>query len=342
MFVYYCFSYLLLVLISMKINCIVALNMPPLDQKTSNNPWPSEGGSKRHISDYKARENHPTSYDDSPAFKGPIVLERPSSTSEHHTRLSHYYSQNGLVLSKQEALHPKSPTSLILQTIVDHFAYHDAPVDVKEICESIEFYARTRKRMFGAAKKKRSRITGKKNPTNYSVNVLDCCAGHGLTGMLFSACNPGKEVYTTLVDSIEPPSHQILRDLLVEICPWVEGRVSFYTMKLKSYQEFCKLKGDKEETLPVVIATHACGSLTDQVLELGVDLGACGLATMPCCYTGTSKDTPYGIKRALGVSWAADIRRSFFLTEKGYHTDFATIPSEITPMNRIIVGELRD
>jgi hypothetical protein len=70
-------------------------------------------------------------------------------------------------------------------------------------------------------------------------------------------------------------------------------------------------------------------------------IGACGIAVMPCCYTGTDKGTPYGIKRALGVSWAADIRRSFYLMEHGYHSDFATIPREITPMNRILVGEKR-
>ena len=64
-----------------------------------------------------------------------------------------------------------------------------------------------------------------------------------------------------------------------------------------------------------------------------------GVAVMPCCYTGTDYEVPYGIKRVLGVSMSADIRRCFQLQEAGYHVDFNTIPSEITPMNRIIIGE---
>lgn len=318
-----------------------ALSMPPLDKASSTKSYQKEGGSKQHTSNFQAKQNHPTSYDDSPAFKGPIILGRSSPTSDCHTRLYYYYNENNIRLSKQKALNPRSQTSVILHTIVDHLAYRNAPLDVKEICESVEFYLRTRKRMFGAVKKKQSRITGEQNPTNRSINVLECCAGHGLTGMLFVACNPGANVHTTLVDSVEPSSHRILKQLLVEVCPWVDKRVTFTPISLESYHETqMSQHNETSNALQVVVATHACGTLTDSVLEIGARIGASGIAVMPCRYTGTSKGAPYGIKRALGVAWAADIRRSFFLTEKGYHSDFAAIPSEITPMNRILVGEL--
>ena len=87
------------------------------------------------------------------------------------------------------------------------------------------------------------------------------------------------------------------------------------------------------------MATHACGSLTDQAIQFGIDWNACCIAVMPCCYTGMDRGSPYGVKRAFGVSWAADIRRSFHLADHGYHADFSSIPREITPMNRILVGE---
>ena len=70
-------------------------------------------------------------------------------------------------------------------------------------------------------------------------------------------------------------------------------------------------------------------------------MNACAIAAMPCCYTGTAKGSPYGIKRALGVAWAADIRRTQFLDSNQYHVDYSTIPIEITPLNRIILAEER-
>ena len=88
--------------------------------------------------------------------------------------------------------------------------------------------------------------------------------------------------------------------------------------------------------------THACGALTDKVLHFASTINASSIAVMPCCYTGTAEGAPYGVKRMLGVSLAADMRRSFALQECGnYHVDFASIPKSITPMNRIIVAERR-
>jgi hypothetical protein len=95
--------------------------------------------------------------------------------------------------------------------------------------------------------------------------------------------------------------------------------------------------------LPRLISTHACKSLTDKVLHYASTINnASSIAVMPCCYSGTADGAPYGIKRMLGVSLAADLRRSFALQEcSNYHVDFASIPKSITPMNRIIVAERR-
>ena len=83
------------------------------------------------------------------------------------------------------------------------------------------------------------------------------------------------------------------------------------------------------------------GPLTDDILRYAVDGDCAALAVMPCCYTGTDRGAPYGVRRALGVSVAADVGRSFFLQGCGYHVDWSTIPQEVTPMNRINVAEKR-
>ena len=86
-----------------------------------------------------------------------------------------------------------------------------------------------------------------------------------------------------------------------------------------------------------LIAVHACGLLTDAALDLAIRLTA-PIAVMPCCYSGTAKSAPLGPRRALGVSLAADVDRSYRLDSSGFLVDWSAIPFEITAMNRIIIA----
>ena len=86
-----------------------------------------------------------------------------------------------------------------------------------------------------------------------------------------------------------------------------------------------------------LIAVHACGHLTDVAIDLAIRLSA-PIAVMPCCYSGTAKHVPLGPKRALGVSLAADVDRSYRLNAAGFLVDWSAIPVDITPMNRIIIA----
>ncbi len=365
----------------MKMNMSKTTGMPPLELTA-----------KRHTSDFSARKNHPTSYEQSPRFVGPLVLPRTLSTSDNRIRIKNYYmdESNELIMPNTplRPLRPSASTDVIIKTIIENFAYHDAPVDAKELAESVEFYLRCRKRLLGAGKKRHakycredkkakekmktttscgpSHTDDEDDPNNNddalkkaNIEVYDLCSGHGLTGMFFAACNPPTEkriVKTICVDMVEPPSHAVLRDLIAEVCPWVNDQqtIRFDTHDLNSYVLGGGRGGGEEGVLqqlvggveqrkicPIVIATHACGTLTDLVLKKAISMEACAIAAMPCCYTGTDRGAPYGIKRAMGVAWAADIKRTFLLEEHNYHTDFSTIPLEITPLNRIIVAEDR-
>jgi len=223
------------------------------------------------------------------------------------------------------------------------------------------------KRIQKDASSKDTDSTSKKHKVEAEiVQLFDMCAGHGLTGMLFAACNPPtlqqnnriRTVQTHLVDLVEPPSHIVLKELIADVCPWVKENIYFHTCPLEELNATNDIStnaatertsDDNNDTdlttdfdpCSIVIATHACGKLTDQVLRHAVDMNACAIAAMPCCYTGTDKGVPYGIRRALGVAWAADIRRTQFLDDNKYHVDYATIPVEITPLNRIIIAEER-
>lgn len=314
---------------------LAALNMPPLDLSK-----------RKHTSDFSARKNHPSTYEESPKFLGPLTLSATEFTSDNRTRIKHYLGES-VPSEKPKALAPTSSTNKILSTIIDQFTYNDAPIDVKEMAESIEFYLRTRKRLLGSAKKRHAKNIRIAKQTDQKiedgdeiaqVEVFDFCCGHGLTAMLFTACNPPRKdriVTTHLVDIKQPPSHQVLRDLITEVCPWVDDLVTFHESDIDSFIPPTSGK------IPITIATHACGSLTDKILEAAVKNSSSFMALMPCCYTGTDNGMPYGIKRAMGVAWTADIKRVLELESHGYHTDFSTIPKEITPLNRIIIAEDR-
>mmetsp|Transcript_14649 Transcript_14649/g.30243 ORF Transcript_14649/g.30243 Transcript_14649/m.30243 type:complete len:205 (-) Transcript_14649:488-1102(-) len=189
-----------------------------------------------------------------------------------------------------------------------------------------------------------------------------------------------KSLQVRLVDRQEPPAHATLRNLLQQVCPWIAGndRIMYCQADIQSLTSLTELtntmaSSGAEPTTPsnnddhprIVISTHACGSLTDRVLVLAVGArdeasssspisnnddavipnppktAAAAIAVMPCCYTGTSRGTPYGIQRALGGAWAADIQRLYQLQAYGYHVDVATIPRATTPLNRILVGEYK-
>lgn len=325
--------------------------------------------------------NHPTTYDDNPSFKGPLMLDQRFSPDAHRVRIYHHYLQNAtlknvilhddakLLWSMQPSkISPSTPTITILKSIVDHLARREAPVDVKEVVESVEFYLRCGKRLIGAAKRVlQNNYNGRTDDDFINIiTIQDLCSGHGLTGLLFLACNPPGKLSdnnrtillrTVLSDQIEPQSHSILKDYIAEICPWIaeEGTVTFKASRLADFaahaaQEWTSTNNNNDykssnnvnkNEATIIVSTHACGSLTDEVIQYAINVHAASLAVMPCCYTGTDAGVPYGVRRMLGVGMSADVRRCFELQEYGYHTDLAMIPRAVTAMNRIIVAERR-
>jgi hypothetical protein len=95
-------------------------SMPPLDQQ------------RRHSSDYGVKINHPTSYDDNPSFKGPIVLEEMGSPDYYRRRIRHYMSNDKLrdplpdhEIKSPIQLNSNAPTAAIIKAVVEHLARKD-------------------------------------------------------------------------------------------------------------------------------------------------------------------------------------------------------------------------
>jgi hypothetical protein len=86
----------------------------------------------------------------------------------------------------------------------------------------------------------------------------------------------------------------------------------------------------------VVVSTHACGTLSDLVLERALAVRA-RVAVLPCCHDTERNDTG-GLSGWLDPALAIDVSRAARLRQAGYSVHTQHIPSEITPKNRLLMG----
>jgi Methyltransferase domain len=160
--------------------------------------------------------------------------------------------------------------------------------------------------------------------------VVDLAGGHGLAGqilLLLDDSSPGAVV----VDREIPPSAAALHAALVERWPRLAGRVTFTAARI----------GDVALTgADLVVSVHACGRLTDVVLERAIAARA-RVAVLPCCHDRRACDTG-GLDGWLDAALAIDATRAARLVASGYRARTHTTPSEITPKNRLLLGEPLD
>jgi hypothetical protein len=157
--------------------------------------------------------------------------------------------------------------------------------------------------------------------------ICDLGGGHGLLAhalLLLDDSSPDAVV----VDKTVPPSAAKLHQVLVQAWPRLSGRVEFRAGPLEAI--------DVHPT-DLVVSSHACGALTDLILDRAAAVRA-RVAVLPCCH-----DFEAGDAGAL-TGWvdrpvAIDILRAIRLEQRGYRVWTQTIPAEITPKNRLLLGE---
>ncbi len=159
--------------------------------------------------------------------------------------------------------------------------------------------------------------------------VIDLGGGHGLLAqamLLLDNSSPNAVV----VDPALPPSGPKVHAALVEAWPRLAGRIAF----LESPLEKVELK-----STDVVVSSHACGDLTDRVLDRAASARA-RVAVLPCCHDLATCDSgPLAgwVDRPLAI----DILRAVRLERRGYRVWTQAIPAAITPKNRLLLGEMR-
>ena len=157
--------------------------------------------------------------------------------------------------------------------------------------------------------------------------IVDLAAGHGLLAhILLILDNSSPQALS--VDTTRPPSSGRLHDVLVDAWPRLADRIVYDESPLESVA----LSGDD-----LVVSAHACGALADLVLERASAVRA-RVAVLPCCHDLTIND-PGSLSGWVDGPLAVDVMRAVRLEQRGYRVRTQTIPTEITPKNRLLLGE---
>ena len=128
--------------------------------------------------------------------------------------------------------------------------------------------------------------------------------------------------------SRQPASFARVHAALVARWPHLAGRVRYLEQKAQEVSV---------EPGALVASVHACGRLTDLTLDLALAAQA-RVAVLPCCQN-TKRGPTAGLEGWLEPQLAVDVTRLFRLRAAGYRVVAQQIPAEITPQNRLLLGE---
>ena len=156
--------------------------------------------------------------------------------------------------------------------------------------------------------------------------VVDLGGGHGLLAHVMLILDDSSPA-AVVVDKASPPCAEAVSAALVRAWPRLADRVSRVTADLDAVV----IHSDD-----VVVASHACGRLTDVAIEKAAASGA-RLAVLPCCHDVAACDTA-GLEGWMDDALAIDAVRAVRLRERGYRVWTQAIPGDITPKNRLLLA----
>lgn len=156
--------------------------------------------------------------------------------------------------------------------------------------------------------------------------ILDLAGGHGLTAWIL-LLQDKRATTAHVVDRRIPKSAHRLREALGERWPHITERWTFEEGDLSTVTATADTR---------VIGVHACGGLTDTVLDIALAARA-RVAVLPCCQS-TDKQDAGGLLGWVDHDLAVDLLRATRLRAEGYRVHTALLPADITPKNRVLLG----
>jgi hypothetical protein len=159
--------------------------------------------------------------------------------------------------------------------------------------------------------------------------VIDLGSGHGLLSQAMLILDDSSPS-AIAIDKSQPPCAARVHDAIVAEWPRLAGRVAFREADFESIAL---------ESTDVVVSSHACGRLSDVVLDRAIAARA-RVALLPCCHDFTACDTG-GLEGWLDRGLAIDVLRAARLRSSGYRVWTQAIPPSITPKNRLLLAAVR-
>ena len=157
--------------------------------------------------------------------------------------------------------------------------------------------------------------------------VLDLACGHGLLAHIMIILDDSSKI-AIAVDTKIPLNALKLSKALITSWPRLEGRIFYKQMPI---EEITILPDD------IVVSAHACGTLTDLIIDKATEQQA-RIAVLPCCHN-LKKSLTGGLEGWMDKTLAVDTVRAVTLQSKGYKIVTQRIPDDITPKNRLLMGE---
>jgi hypothetical protein len=156
--------------------------------------------------------------------------------------------------------------------------------------------------------------------------VVDLGAGHGLLAQMLLLLDD-TSASAIVVDTALPSSTGKVHQALVDVWPRLAGRVEFIAQPMDGVQV---------SDADLIVSSHACGRLTDVVLDRALGVHA-RVAVLPCCHDLDACDTG-DLDGWIDGALAVDVMRAARLRQQGYRVWTLAIPEAITPKNRLLLG----
>jgi hypothetical protein len=157
--------------------------------------------------------------------------------------------------------------------------------------------------------------------------IIELACGHGLLAHIMLILDDSSKT-AIAVDNKIPLNAEKLSNALITSWPRLKNRIIY---KHVTVQEITILPDD------IVVSVHACGSLTDLIIDRAIERRA-RVAVLPCCHNLKESSTN-GLEGWMDKTLAVDTVRAVTLRSKGYQIVTQKIPGDITPKNRLLMGE---
>ncbi len=157
--------------------------------------------------------------------------------------------------------------------------------------------------------------------------ILDFACGHGLLAHIMLILDDTSKT-ALAVDNHIPENAEKLSRVLMETWPRLKNRIIFQQAPIEGIMVFPE---------DIVVSVHACGPLTDLILDKAIEKHA-RVAVLPCCHDAKRCATD-GLEGWMASDLAIDAARAFKLRSMGYKIVTQNIPDTITPKNRLLMGE---